>query len=293
MSSIRRTIQVLDLLARKGALGVRAVAQQLALPVGSVHRLLLDLADENVVERNAEGAWQLTYRLFEITDLQLEGVRFPRLARPYCESIAQETGETVNVNVLTGDGCVCIDKVRGNEGMQLDWRIGSRGPLHCGGTAKAMLAFLSESDQARIASAPMEQYTPNTITDPAELRAELARIRKRGYAIDNQEVVMGVFCVGGADRRSRRPAGWGDQHFGTVEEGAGAGRAADGGAAPRGLQRGQQAARLCRYMAATAIRAGGAGERPRGRTRGTGGGDAFRLGDEAEARPGGRVQAQA
>ncbi len=196
MSSPRRTIHVLDLLARKGALGVRGIAQQLDLPVGSVHRLLLELAEENVVERNADGAWQLGYRLLEITDLQLDGVGFPRLARPYCEAIAEVTRETVNVNVLSGDACVCIDKVRGNEGMQLDWRIGSRGPLYAGGSAKAMLAFMSETDQVRVANGPKTRFTAHTITDATALLIELGRIRERGYSIDDQELVLGVFCVG-------------------------------------------------------------------------------------------------
>ena len=196
MSSIRRGFQVLDLLARKGALGVRAVAQQLALPVGSVHRLLLDLAEENAVERNTEGTWQLSYRLLAITDLQLDGVGFPRLARPFCEKMAEATHETVNVNALSGSACVCIDKVRGNEGMQLDWRIGSRGPLYCGGSAKAMLAQLPPAEQARIANEPLTAFTANTITDASTLLRELAQIRARGYAIDDQEMVLGIFCVG-------------------------------------------------------------------------------------------------
>ncbi|MDB5474001.1 MAG: hypothetical protein JWP99_1304 [Devosia sp.] len=196
MSSIRRAIQVLDLLARKGALGVRAVAQHLALPVGSVHRLLLDLALENVVERNADGAWQMSYRLLEISDLQLDGVGIPRLARPSCEIIAEQTGETVNINVLSGDACVCIDKIRGSEGMQLDWRIGSRGPLYCGGSAKAMLAFLPVTDQVRVANDPKTQFTAHTLIDASALLVELKHIRQRGYSVDNQEMVMGVFCVG-------------------------------------------------------------------------------------------------
>jgi DNA-binding IclR family transcriptional regulator len=196
MSSIKRTIQVLDLLARKGAMTARGVSQQLTLPVGSVHRMLVDLADEKVVERNATGAWQLSYRLLEITDLQLDGVKLPRLARPYCEAIAEQTRETVNVNVLSADGCVCVDKVRGNEGMQLDWRIGSRGPLYCGGSAKAILAFMPEAERERIIAQPRDTYTANTLIGADDLRAELGRIRKRGYSIDDQEVVMGVFCVG-------------------------------------------------------------------------------------------------
>ncbi|HHY49543.1 MAG TPA: IclR family transcriptional regulator, partial [Alphaproteobacteria bacterium] len=195
MSAITRAIQAIDLLARKGPLGVRAVAQQLNLPLGSVHRMLLDLAAERVVERNAEGAWELSYRLLEITGLQLDRVEFARLARPFCEKMAAATRETVNVNVLTGLSAVCVDKVRGNEGMQLDWRIGSRGPLYCGGAAKALLAYLGEAEQERVIAGELTPYTPKTITDPRALRAELARIRQRGYAIDNQEVVLGVFCV--------------------------------------------------------------------------------------------------
>jgi DNA-binding IclR family transcriptional regulator len=196
MSSIRRTIQVLDLLAGKGPLGVRAVAQQLGLPIGSVHRLLADLAEESVVERTEEGTWRLSYRLLAITDKQLDGVKFPRLAHPHCERIAEATHETVNLNVLSGLSCVCIDKVRGSQGMQLDLPIGARGPLYCGGGAKAMLAFLGEAVVARVVGQPMAPFTANTIVEGGALRAELARIRERGYAIDDQEMVIGVFCVG-------------------------------------------------------------------------------------------------
>ncbi len=147
------------------------------------------------IERNEAGAWRLSYRLLEITDLQLDGVAFPRLARPFCESIAEKTRETVNVNVLSGEGCVCIDKVRGNEGMQLDAPIGSRGPLYCGGAGKAMLA-MSEAEQERILAAPLIPLTLHTITDHAVLRREIAIIRGRGYSLDNDEVVVGVHCVG-------------------------------------------------------------------------------------------------
>jgi IclR family acetate operon transcriptional repressor len=195
MSSINRSIQMMELLARKGPLGVRAVAQQLSLPVGSVHRMLLDLAEEHVVERTPDGGWVLSNRLFEITGLQLDRVEFPRLAHPFCERLAEATGETVNVNALSGFTAVCVDKVRGNEGMQLDWRIGSRGQLYCGGAGKAILAYMSESDQERVLAEPMPAFTPTTLTEPKALRAELGRTRERGYSIDNQEVVMGVFCV--------------------------------------------------------------------------------------------------
>ena len=195
MSSVRRAIQVMELLARKSPLGVRAVAQQLGLPLGSMHRLLLDLAEEGVVEKTVDGEWELSFRMLAITGQQLERVQLPRLCRPFAEKIAAATRETVNINALSGMAGVCIDKVRGNEGMQLDLQIGSRGPLHCGGAGKAILAYLPETEWGMILDGPLEQLTPKTLTNPADLSAELRRVRARGYSIDDQEVVLGVWCV--------------------------------------------------------------------------------------------------
>jgi IclR family acetate operon transcriptional repressor len=185
----------MELLARRSPMGVRAVAQALKIPLGSAHRILLDLAEESVVERTPDGEWELSYRLLEITGMQLDRIDLLRLVRPYAEQMAAATGETVNLNALTGINGVCIDKVRGNEGMQLDWRIGSRGPLYAGGAGKALLAYLSEADQERVFAAPMPPFTDKTITTARALKAELSRIRARGYSLDNQEVVMGVWCV--------------------------------------------------------------------------------------------------
>jgi IclR family acetate operon transcriptional repressor len=97
--------------------------------------------------------------------------------------------------LLSGLHGIAVDKVRGNENMQLDMRIGSRGMPHCGGAGKAMLTYLSEEDQNRVLEGPLPKLTPKTFTDATALRRELKRIRERGYAIDDQEVVMGVYCV--------------------------------------------------------------------------------------------------
>jgi DNA-binding IclR family transcriptional regulator len=195
MSSIKRSVQVMELLARKSPLGVRAVATQLKLPLGSVHRLLLDLGEEGIAERTPSGEWELSFRLLEITGLQLDRIEVPRLAHPFVERIAQTTGETVNVYAVSGLACVCVDKVRGNEGMQLDMRIGTRGAINAGGAGKAVLAYMSEIDQERVLAEPLVQMTASTIIDPDLLRTELLRVRQRGYSIDDQEVVVGVYCV--------------------------------------------------------------------------------------------------
>ncbi len=148
MSSIRRSIQVLDLLARKGPLGVRAVAQQLGLPLGSVHRLLLDLADEDVVERTEDGEWELSFRLLGITGLQLDRLELPRSARPFAERIAEATRETVNSMLLSGHGRrLHRQGARQRAACSSTCAIGSRGAAHGGGAGKAMLAYPAEAEQ--------------------------------------------------------------------------------------------------------------------------------------------------
>lgn len=156
---------------------------------------MADLEAENAVERTPTGEWDLSYRLLQIASSHLDRVEIPRLVRSFAEKIAATTNETVNVNVLSGLQAVCIDKVRGNERMQLDFNIGSRGPLHAGGSGKVILAYLSEAKQEIVLAGPLPANTPRTVTDRGSLERELQRIRARGYSIDDQEVVMGIYCV--------------------------------------------------------------------------------------------------
>jgi len=196
VSSIARSIHVIDLLARRGPLGVRAVAQQLDLPLGSAHRLLTDLASESIIERTIAGDWQLSYRLLEIVGVQLERVQLPRLARPVLEQLASETRETTFLAVPSRDEIVYLDKVQTDMQLQLNVELGTRRPMHCTGLGKAILAFLPEAQQERVlANTPLRPYTANTITDPIVLRLELVRTRQRGYSMDREEIIQGVHCI--------------------------------------------------------------------------------------------------
>jgi IclR family acetate operon transcriptional repressor len=196
VSSTIRSIQLLELLARRGPLGVRAVAQALGLPLGSVHRMLQDMAAESVVERTPDGQWELSYRLLEIVGVQLERVQLPRLARPVLEQLASETRETAFLAVPSRDEIVYLDKVQTDLQLQLNVELGTRRPMHCTGLGKAILAFLPEVQREQfLATNPLRPYTPHTITDPVLLRLELERTRARGCAIDHEEIILGVHCV--------------------------------------------------------------------------------------------------
>ncbi len=174
---------------------MRAVAEAARLPLGSVHRLLHELEQAGAAERNDAGEWELSVRLFQITGAFLSRLELPQLMRTECQRIARHAGETVNLHLLRGRSIVCVDKQRGAEGAQLDWPIGSRAPLHCGGGGKAILAYLGAAEREAVIAEPLTAYTERTLTDRASLRAELAAIGARGYSIDDQEMVTGVYCV--------------------------------------------------------------------------------------------------
>lgn len=196
MSSISRSIHVLDLLARRGPLGVRAIAQALDLPLGSTHRLLQGFAREAVVERTPDGEWELSYRLAQIVGVQLERVQLPRLARPILEQLASETREAAFLAVPSRDEIVYLDKVQTDLQLQLNVEVGTRRPMHCTGLGKAILAFVPEVELEQfLTGSALRPFTPKTITDPMMLRLELQRTRARGYAVDHEEIIAGVHCV--------------------------------------------------------------------------------------------------
>lgn len=194
--SIERAMRLLEWLACHGPHTVRGMARELDLPLGSTHRILTDLGTEGVVERTADGEWELSYRLLQIVGLQLERIKLPQLAHPILEQLAAETRETAFLVVPSRDEIVYLDKVQTNMQLQLNVELGTRRPMHCTGLGKAVLAYLPQARQEQIlAHAQFMAYTSNTITDPLLLASELGRVRERGYATDQEEIIVGVHCI--------------------------------------------------------------------------------------------------
>lgn len=196
MPSARRIFTLLELLARRGPLGTRAIAREIGIPLGSAHRLLHELELEEAVARDDDGEWNLSFRPMHITGLHMARLQLPTVARPYLERIAAETKETTFLAVPGRNEIVYVDTVQSDMQLQMNVQIGTRRPLHCTGLGKAILAFLSQEKQRDILSrGELIPFTPNTITDPILLYRELELVRQRGYAIDREEIILGVHCI--------------------------------------------------------------------------------------------------
>jgi IclR family transcriptional regulator, acetate operon repressor len=137
----------------------------------------------------------------------LASLEVTRVAPPHLRRLADQTRETVNLAVVDGDEVVYIDKEEGPLAVKMSAQLGSRRPLHCTALGKAFLAALPPGElPARLAALELARHTAATITDPAALAAELERVRARGWAVDDEEVEEGVFCLGAAVRDHRRLA---------------------------------------------------------------------------------------
>lgn len=181
------------------------LAERAGRPKSTVHRLLATMLDLRVVEQTDDGRYAIGLRLFEIGSRAAVRVSLRDVAVVELRDLSAKLGETSHVGVLDGDEVVYVEKVESEASIRMSSRVGRRNPLHCTGIGKALLAFQGEEAIDEVCSRQLEARTEHTITDPKKLRKELAKTRERGFSIDDEEVELGLRCVGapvlGADGR--------------------------------------------------------------------------------------------
>lgn len=196
VQSVDRAIGVLEILARSGPATVTEIAGELGVHRSTAFRLLAVLEGRGLVEQLEErGRYQLGFGIIRLAGATTARLDLVRESRPVCERLAAELGETVNVAILDADAAVNVDQVRGPAAVtSYNW-VGQRTPLHATSSGKVLLAHQPAARQAQLLDAPLERFTPNTLTDPARLRAQLAEAVERGYAFTVEELELGLNAV--------------------------------------------------------------------------------------------------
>jgi IclR family acetate operon transcriptional repressor len=195
VQSVHRALDVLEALAAAGgtaSLGDLAAA--CGLPAPTLHRLAGTLADRGYLRQLPDRRYSLGSRLVPL-GADAHAVLGER-ALPVLRGLAELTGESANLAVLTQGRAEYVAQAPGRHTMRTFTEVGNRVALHCTGVGKALLAAVAPAQASRlIGTAPLAAQTPGTITDPAALHAELTLIRARGYALDEGEMEVGVRCV--------------------------------------------------------------------------------------------------
>jgi IclR family acetate operon transcriptional repressor len=197
-SSTLKALDVLELLAEaEDGLRLTDIAAGTGYPVSTARRLLIGLIERNYVEQDPKTSRY--YPGTKILTLQAHGIRrrhIGRRAYPQLTRLRQQLDETVNLGVLSETSVIYLETLVPDSSIGFYAPPGTRMPLHCTAMGRVLLATLPETArESALASLDLKPYTPRTIVDPAALRASLAGVVERGYAVDDEEFAVGVRCL--------------------------------------------------------------------------------------------------
>lgn len=197
--SASRLFQIIEFLAcSKDWVSVRSMARELDISAASAYRSLNSLKELGYVRQHPQDSkYQLTLKLAWISAQVLENVQLRQIAHPFLQNLTAVTNETTHLAVLEDREFVYIDKVDNSQAMRMRSRVGQRGQLHCTAAGKALLAFIPPDElPSFVKRLKFQRLTDNTITDPSVYLDHLARVRRLGYAVDNEENELGIRCIG-------------------------------------------------------------------------------------------------
>ena len=196
---LERTFSILDLFDEEHPeWSTTEVARRLGLPIPTVHRILAALRRHGYVSQHEETKrFRLGIAALQLGDRARAVVDLRSVALPALRRLSHETGETALLTVLSPgrDHAVCLERVETPQPLRLSVQPGRQLPLHAGASQKALLAFLAAEEIERVTTGPLEQLCRATITDVEALRANLAEIRERGWALSFEETNVGVWGV--------------------------------------------------------------------------------------------------
>ena len=198
LSSVKKALNVLEAFSDdRTELGVTQIAELLNSHKSSISRILMTLLAEGFVEKNPQtNKYRLGLKMVELGYRALKRFDLEELATPFLEELADKTNEIIHLAVLDKNEIIYSDKRGKEQVLTVATRIGGRHPAYCSAMGKVLLAGLSQERLNEVlAIEPLRRFTPTTITQVTILRKELERVRKQGFAIDNEESFPGIRCV--------------------------------------------------------------------------------------------------
>ena len=197
ITALQRGLRLLHLFSESPrGLTAKQVTALSRLPVSTVHRFLANLVTAGFLNRDGEGTHYLGIACFSIGQAAVGQLDIRRLSLPYLRELNQQTRETIHLTVRHGLSAVYVEKLDSPEPLRIHSRIGAAVPLYCTAVGKVMLAYMPPEEQERVLpELNLKRQTANSVGNLQELRAELYRVRKNGYACDLEENEMHIRCV--------------------------------------------------------------------------------------------------
>jgi IclR family acetate operon transcriptional repressor len=198
VQSLSRALWLMNALAEcPQGLSLSEVAHRVQLPTSTAHRLLTTLQNERYVRFESErSAWLIGVQAFQVGSTFVRSRDIVAMSRPYMRRLMEESGETVNLAISDRSEVVYLAQVECHKMMRAIAGPGGRARMHCSGVGKALMAYADQGDVGElIERGGLPRETSKSISDATALHAELSKIRKLGYAVDDEENAIGLRCV--------------------------------------------------------------------------------------------------
>ncbi len=195
--SVIKAFKLLDVyMNSKQEWGVRELAKETGYNKTTTYRLLSTLESLGILQKNPDDKYILGIKLFELGNLVPVYKSLRNYSQIPLEQIAKDIKETVHFGVLSGDKVLYLNKAESPLGLKVSTQIGSYQHAYCTAIGKVLLAYSSQEHLSDyIKTIELEAHTAHTITNPADLLKALEQIRAKEYALDMEELELGLICI--------------------------------------------------------------------------------------------------
>ena len=198
IQSLQRALGVLEVVANNHApMGSTEISRKVGLHPSTTHHLLQTLTSRGYLAQDEQTReYYVGSKVFQVAALAWNEANLLKLAAPTLADVAQYSGETSHLSLITQNEITVIHKVEGKDPIRVSARVGYPSPAHCTANGKILLSsFPKDQLKEFLTENELRPFTPNSVTSIEHLERELTRVRAQGYAVDNQEFKIGVRCI--------------------------------------------------------------------------------------------------
>jgi DNA-binding IclR family transcriptional regulator len=194
--AIGKAVALLEAVAHEPGLKFTGIQERLGTPKSSTHHLIASLCQLGLIKERSSGGYSLGFKLLELASIASQSSDLQRDALPLLRDFARRVQLTCHLGVMEQGEAIYIARVEGARDIVVRSHVGQRFPVYCSALGKSLIAWLpSEQLEVAVAKLSFETRMPKTITNATDLRRQLADVRRRGWAIDDEEQAPNCRCI--------------------------------------------------------------------------------------------------